>query len=394
MRVLLSAVSCSPGRGSEPGFGWNWARSLAAVGHEVTVLTDASWRDAIESARDSVDAAFEYVDVPAATRRHHMAHYAAWQRRALAVARRLDAAAPFDVVHHVTLGSLSGGTPLWRLGRPLVFGPVGGGQTIPWTMLRRLPAGGAGEEIVRAGRVVLAPLLPWVRSTARHAARCLATNRATAAALERAGGRAELFLDSGVVEDELRREPRPIAETGSRALWVGSIRHLKGLPLAIAAVAQVDGAVLDVVGAGPAEPAARAAVERAGVTDRVRFHGSVPRDRVLELLDRTDVFLFTSLRDSFGSQVLEALARGVPTVALALHGVGDMVPDDAAVLVPPGDEAATVERLAAALRTTLADAELRTRLSERAVRYAEAQTWTARARRMTALYEDVVAASR
>ena len=50
MRLLLSAYACEPGRGSEPGVGWNWAIALAALGHDVWVLTRANNRDRIEQA--------------------------------------------------------------------------------------------------------------------------------------------------------------------------------------------------------------------------------------------------------------------------------------------------------------------------------------------------------
>ena len=38
MKVLISAYSCEPGRGSERGVGWNVAREVARR-HEVWVLT-------------------------------------------------------------------------------------------------------------------------------------------------------------------------------------------------------------------------------------------------------------------------------------------------------------------------------------------------------------------
>ena len=38
-KILLSAYACEPGKGSEPGVGWNWAREIANRGYEVFVLT-------------------------------------------------------------------------------------------------------------------------------------------------------------------------------------------------------------------------------------------------------------------------------------------------------------------------------------------------------------------
>lgn len=49
MKVLLTAFSCHPGRGSEPGIGWGVSQTVAKE-HEVWVLTDAANRDGIEKA--------------------------------------------------------------------------------------------------------------------------------------------------------------------------------------------------------------------------------------------------------------------------------------------------------------------------------------------------------
>ena len=42
-RVLLSAYSCGPGLGSEPGVGWNWVRE-SARDDDVWVITSAEHR--------------------------------------------------------------------------------------------------------------------------------------------------------------------------------------------------------------------------------------------------------------------------------------------------------------------------------------------------------------
>jgi allantoicase len=49
MKVLISAYACEPGKGSEPGAGWEWSRA-AALEHEVWVLTRTKNALAIERA--------------------------------------------------------------------------------------------------------------------------------------------------------------------------------------------------------------------------------------------------------------------------------------------------------------------------------------------------------
>jgi hypothetical protein len=46
MRILAFAYACEPGRGSEPGAGWSWARMLAGIG-ETWVVTRANNRPAV-----------------------------------------------------------------------------------------------------------------------------------------------------------------------------------------------------------------------------------------------------------------------------------------------------------------------------------------------------------
>ena len=100
----------------------------------------------------------------------------------------------------------------------------------------------------------------------------------------------------------------------------------------------------------------RAAAERLGVAGDVQLLGHVPWDEITSLYDSASVLLFTSLRETFGAPFLEAMGRGLPAVAVDLHGIADVEAGPAAVKVPltqrPGD---LPGQLAAGLRTVLSD---------------------------------------
>ena len=63
MKILISAYACEPGKGSEPGAGWEWVRAAAAE-HELWVLTRANNRDAIEASELVGRVTFVFVDLP------------------------------------------------------------------------------------------------------------------------------------------------------------------------------------------------------------------------------------------------------------------------------------------------------------------------------------------
>ena len=84
---------------------------------------------------NSLSLKVKYVDVPIWTklflkgRFGEFAHYILWHNSVLKTARGMTE--DIDIVHHVTWGSIKGGSRLWRLQKPFVFGPIGGGQVTP-----------------------------------------------------------------------------------------------------------------------------------------------------------------------------------------------------------------------------------------------------------------------
>lgn len=401
--MLLSAFACDPRHGSEPGNGWNWATALAGAGCDVVVLVPEHTREPIELEVASGDRArlrFEFVPVPGGrlVRRHKLPklRYLLWQMGAWRRARRLVARESFDVVHHVTYGSLQGGSFLGRLGLPFVFGPVGGGQVserelAPWY--------GRAWTVERVRTLVTrwAGGIPPTRSAVRRASVVVVVNDDTAALARRIGARSVVpMLDAALAPEFFPDDVATGSErrTGApfRILWLGRALPRKGLNLALRAFDRADlaDAELVVVGGGPCLQDASRLAESLRCAPNVRFTGYRPRAEVRDHLRAADLFLFTSLRDSGGSQLLEAAAFGLPMVVLDHHGAGDRIPDAVARKIPITEPGALVEAIGQALRELAGDPATRHGMAEAARRFALAHTWSEHARQMLAIYEDAV----
>lgn len=95
--------------------------------------------------------------------------------------------------------------------------------------------------------------------------------------------------------------------------------------------------------------------------------GAIPYQRVLDTLDKADLFLFPSHTEGFSMALMEAMARGVP--CLAFDGVGansDMLAEDCGVTVPSQD----VDAMETAIRN-LEDPSLRQAISINAINKAK-----------------------
>jgi glycosyltransferase involved in cell wall biosynthesis len=110
---------------------------------------------------------------------------------------------------------------------------------------------------------------------------------------------------------------------------------------------------------GGASSAIERALEQLPRADRQRVQFVGHAEAIGDLLSAADVFVFPSVHEGLGGAMLEALAMSMPIVASDLAAFREfLVPDENAILVPPGCATA----FAAAVVKLLSDDSLRTRM--------------------------------
>lgn len=141
---------------------------------------------------------------------------------------------------------------------------------------------------------------------------------------------------------------------------------------------------LIIAGGGPEEGALRAAAP-----DGVSFLGVLDRREELpRLYASADAFLFTSVTETLGLVVLEAMASGLPVVAVPAGGVADhLVPEVNGIAVREDDPAS----MAHAIVELTMRLELRRKLAAGARRTAEVLDWQRELDRLDVSYREVCA---
>jgi glycosyltransferase involved in cell wall biosynthesis len=361
MKILMSALACEPGKGSELEVGFR-ALIAAASQHEVWVLTNSATvpivRRAIEPYHwaDRVHLEGIYFDVddalyPRLTAPGFHWYYDRWQREAAVRAVELERRIDFDVVHHVTLAANWTRAGVNVVDKPFVWGPVGGGVEQPLSLIGELGREGIFDEAVRLfARRLLSHVGP-ARLTRRRAVVIFAQNQDTARLMGLDDSRVRVMSNATSVD------VRDIQPTGTRRndiVLAARLLPWKGGQLAVRSMRYVrhPDAVLRIFGDGPERSRIERAAHRWGVADRVQFEGRVNRAGLLQTVATAGVFLHPAFHDEAGLAVAEALSLGTPVVCLDRGGPPELLrywPDARAAAIAPHSPTKTARAIAASI---------------------------------------------
>lgn len=334
-----------------------WSRYLMAF-DGVLVLARVRDLDALEDGMvESTGPGVQFFALPAF---HGPWEFLAmrWRLQRL-VARAIDQADAFVLRVPSHIGSLAW-RELCRRRWPYAVEVVGD----PWLSL----APGSVKSVVR-------PIVRWLspRSLRRQCRGAIGASYVTADALQRSYSPSPSAYtiacssidlpEEHILEDlsgrlqridtlpeRLRGGPAPV-----RLGFIGTLRvlykapdvHIEALELCRRRGMNVE---LVMIGEGPYRGQMRSLAQRKGVAQHVQLPGRLPPGRpVMEFLDRVDLFLNASRQEGLPRALIEAMARGCPSVGSDVGGIPELL--DASHLVSAGDPTA----LAACIERVLGD---------------------------------------
>lgn len=402
MKILVNAYSVCPGKGSEPGVGWNWVSRMART-HELHVITEAEFQADVERELDAVglrgQLVFHYLDIGETWRRRcwnqgdwrFYLEYARWQRRALSLARNLCSTHDFDLVHQLNMVGYREPGLLWKLPLPFVWGPAGGAGNVRLSLLEGQPAAFLAFNAIKnlVNRIQL--WNPHCKAAARRSGIAFfATTAENAGIFARAWGTPRQHIEEvGPLEPMEIPERAPRSPKGIgilRIAWLGHFDSRKALQLLLGALERLDlpGIELHVMGTGALESAWKTQADRLR-SAKVHWLGRVDRKRALSTMASCDIVSITSLKEENSSVTFEALSLGTPVVCFALSGMDGVVDDGCGRVVPVTDLDGTVANLAGALAELHAMEDL-SELSRGALARAETLSWSAKMAMLESLY--------
>jgi len=407
MRLLISAYACEPGKGSEPGVGWNWVRQIACFADEVWVITRANNRPVIEEALKKEplpNVHWVYFDLPRWARfwkkgqRGVHLYYYLWQIGIYFLARRLHRKVKFDLVHHVTFGNYWMPSFLALLPVPFIWGPVGGGESAPRSFYSTFSLRGRLYEWMRDCARWVAEHDPFVRLTARKSQVVLVSTPETCVRIKNIGAVNVTHVAQMAVDWQEIQQLSVVSSHASnpfRLTSMGRLLHWKGFHLGLMAFArfvrEFPQSEYWLVGDGPEWRNLERLAQKLGIADKVRFWGALPRAEALKKLAECHVLVHPSLHDHNPSVCLEAMAAGRPVICLDLGGPALQVTEETGFKIPARTPEQVVAKMAEAMLKLATDEDLRWRMGEAArKRVREEFSWERRGEEIANIYRSVL----
>jgi glycosyltransferase involved in cell wall biosynthesis len=404
-RVLLLAYACSPYVGSEGGVGWHRVVETGKYFDTWVICGKREFEvDIIRYLKAHGELPGVHFCFIPRTRMEKWIWkmpggvyigYNSWHKRAYLTAVNLHRKYNFDLVLQVNWTGFREPGYLWKLGIPFVWGPVGGTQNIP---LRFLMQSGLAGAIKEGTRTVLNWLQlrfsPRVRHAAKTAAILLTSNSTGFKDFQRVHNvKPRLLLETGVTSIKYKVSINRNLGNPLKILWSGELRYHKAFPLLLRALSKMPpqyAYALKILGRGPLEQKWRGLSRQLGVEPFCEWVGWLPHADALREYEWADVLVFTSMRDTSGNVILEALGHGVPVICYDHQGAGDIINDSCGVKIPVATPNKMVADLTHAIEILIKDRATLEALSRGAAERAKEYLWSNIGAQLAQLYNQIL----
>jgi len=403
--ILASCYAVNPFRGSEDAMGWNFIKQIARF-NKVIAVTRENNKEAIElymeQNPDEVynNITFIYFDLPYWMRfwkkgsRGAMLYYYMWQKGIVThiKSKKLN----FDIVHNVNFHNDWTPSFLWKLEKPMVWGPVGHHPLIPSVYLKPY----SFKYIIKDRLTWLVKNLFWsystdLKKTVKNANHIWCMNTGVAEKLNL--DRSSYSVFPSVASEDFSKGSND-KKNNFHVISAGRFVPLKGFDLTIRsfitfldsiAVSERGNCKLTLVGSGPERSLYEKIIEDGKVQDNIEIIEWIERKELMKLYEKASVFMFPS-HEGAGMVVAEALSFGLPVICLDNIGPGQFITPECGFVIPESDYTTTVFNLKEALsKLYFSDALLPEMSTNARKRYVERFTWESRGEHLKIIYNNL-----
>ncbi len=361
MNILFQAYACSPDKGGEFAVSWGWLNRLDRLLKEDDCLYVISLtlkeQDIVKSNLKHV----KLIQIEHLDRIKWMrgAYYIGWQWLAYKTIKKMNVS--FDIIQQYSLSDFRLPGYFYKMKEAYkIFGPVGGGQRCPKSLIDYDDKSHILRDIMNFG----CKINPFYKYKVSKYDKVYACNYETVAYIKGA----DLLIDCPL-NDQMRMLPVPERNHKKVVLvFCGRLINKKGLFLLLDVIEQLNRNKeilfeLQIYGEGELKNRLLEEIQNRQLEHCISYKGFVSYEQIVNVYNQADIFVLPSLRESGGNVLIEAMATALPIVSLdmALSHVLKQYNAGLFVDVDQSKEK-VIEEYAKHLKTLIENRELRKQL--------------------------------
>lgn len=413
--ILLLAYAVSPTKGSEYAVAWNFItqmsksnRLLVLYGKSDRAMGNFKEMDEFLKTNTLENVTFipVYGDVNKGkegilyssfikTTLSDFFSYKEWHKKAYEVACEVLQKEKVDVVHFLCPIGFKEAGYLWKLDKPYIWGPVAGAHPRPFPLFKVLSM---KECVIALGRNIIHPamlcLLPQVRKAIKRTDVLLSATPLTQKQMLKLHHKNSYYLpENGILEIE---NSIPVSYSGDvplKLIWVGTLCPRKGLSILLNALSLLDEKLswsLDVIGEGDLrEELHREATEKK-LQNKIKWHDAMSRQDVQHYFLQSHLHIITSLGEATTTVLFEAMAKGIPTLALDHCGMAGVITERAGIKIKINTYDQVINDIAANIQFLIEHPDRINQLSAETIKSAKTYLWSERSKFLNQKIEEAI----
>lgn len=401
LSLLINAYACSPNMGSEPGMAWNWCVNLAKY-CELHIITEGEFRDKIEAALPTLPQGknmhFYYHPVSEEIRKmcwnqgdwRFYKYYKEWQWKTYLIAKDICQKTHIDILHQLNMIGFREPGYLWKIPDiPFVWGPVDAKESFPLAYLE-----GASLKTKLFIQLKNA-ITKW---QLQHAKRVRLAVKRASCVISASSNSQQAFKKYYQIDSPLLNETgcyiqkHPIIDKSQKeyfdVLWVGKLDFRKQLSLALRSIAATKNPhiKLHIVGGGN-NFIYQTLAKELGIESQCKWYGAISHEEVQTIMQKSDVFFFTSVAEGTPHVVLEAISNNLPVVCFNTCGQGDSVNEKVGRKIELSNPNLSANEFAIILNHLESNRDLLKELATNCGKRQEELSWETKVKHMIGLYQ-------
>ena len=412
--IILLAYAISPYRGSEYAVAWNHILNIAKD-NKLTVIYGTSGdhigdfvdMDKYLSQNKVENVTFVQIKPSKYTTALNWLNennifnysfylaYKRWQFQVYKEVQKLIRLNQYDLIHFLCpIGYREPGY-LWKLNVPYIWGPICGVNNIPWKLFKIMSLKGGGKYFIR--NIINSLQFKYnhrFKESLKRVNLLLTATTETQNRIKTFYKKESFYIpENAILENPQINTAKfnfdNIDDGKYQLIFVGRLDDGKGTILCLKALKQIKNKRrihLNVIGDGPLKSYLEEYVKKNDLHDIVTFYGKLPRAEVLNKYNEAHLHIITSLSEANTTVIWEAMAHGVPTLALDHCGMHDVICSKCGIKIGVTNSEQIVADISKEIDALIEHPERFESLAKGTIECANKYTWEKRRKQMNAYY--------